>query len=102
MASSTSTPVNSKRHPVLDRVGEGAGAASPARRRGSQPTMRFTRRQNRSAPGRTVSSSLEHTELVDRAPRSPSNRLVEVLKGSTLEGTGNYTLKRGFRTTRSG
>ena len=102
MASSTSTPVNSKRHPVLDRVGEGAGAASPARRRGSQPAMRFTRRQSRRVPGRTVSPSPERTELVERAARSPSNRLVEVLKDSALEGTGNYTLKRGFRTTRAG
>ena len=47
VASSTRTPVNSSRHPVLDRAGKGMAVACPHRRRRSQPSMRLARGQSR-------------------------------------------------------
>jgi len=75
--------------------------ACPDRRRRSQPSMSLARGQSRGPAQMGLSRPrTEATPPVEMPTSSPSNRLVEVLKDSALEGTGNYTLKRGFRRTR--
>jgi len=96
VASPTRTPVTSTRHPVLDRVGYGATAASPDCRSSDQPTMRLARGQSRSPARWTVAPSHGATPLIETATSSPSSRLVEVLKDSALEGTGNQNVSAGL------